>query len=83
MTTKTLTRTAPGTAPDIALGADLAATMAGIGRRAREAASALALVPAEAKVRALRAAAAAVRERAGEILATVTAPALSVPEVPI
>jgi glutamate-5-semialdehyde dehydrogenase len=69
MTTKTLTRTAPGTAPDIALGADLAATMAGIGRRAREAAAALALAPADAKVRALRAAAKAVRERAGEILA--------------
>jgi glutamate-5-semialdehyde dehydrogenase len=69
MTTKTLTRTAPGTAPDIALGADLAATMAGIGRRARDAAAALALAPADAKVRALRAAAAAVRERADEILA--------------
>ncbi len=65
MTSDTLTRPETGTTPD----ADLAATMAGIGRRARDAAAALALVPAEAKVRALQAAAAAVRERAGEILA--------------
>ena len=65
MTTETLTRTAPGTAPE----ADLAATMAGIGHRAREAAAALALVSAEAKVAALQAAAVAVRSRANEILA--------------
>jgi glutamate-5-semialdehyde dehydrogenase len=63
-TTETLTRTAPETATG-----DLGATMAQIGRRAREAASVLALAPAEAKVAALRAAAAAVRERAGDILA--------------
>ena len=56
----TLTRTTTET--------DLAATMAEIGRRARDAAVALALVPAEAKVTALRAAAAVVRERADEIL---------------
>jgi glutamate-5-semialdehyde dehydrogenase len=48
---------------------DLAAAMAAIGRRAREAAAALALVPAEAKTRALRGAAAAVRSQANEILA--------------
>ena len=48
---------------------DLAATMAAIGRRAREAAAALALASAEAKVAALRAAAAAVRAQANEILA--------------
>jgi len=48
--------------------ADLAATMAAIGRRAREAAAALALAPPEAKVEALRAAAATVRARANEIL---------------
>ena len=65
MTSDTLTRTAPGTAPE----ADLAATMAGIGHRAREAAAALALVSAEAKVAALQAAAVAVRSRANEILA--------------
>jgi glutamate-5-semialdehyde dehydrogenase len=49
--------------------ADLAATMAEIGRRARDAAAALALAPAEAKVTALKAAADAVRNRADEILA--------------
>src|SRR5712692_7930106 len=65
MTTETLTRTAQEAVPD----ADLAATMAGIGRRARDAAAALALVPAEAKAAALRAAAAAVRSQANEILA--------------
>src|SRR3954469_7116662 len=48
---------------------DLAAKMAEIGRRAREAATALALASPEAKVTALRAAAAAVRSRANEILA--------------
>src|SRR5437879_6282731 len=49
--------------------ADLAATMAEIGRRARDAATALALVPAEARAGALRAAGAAVRSQANEILA--------------
>ncbi len=47
----------------------LAATMAEIGRRARDAAAALALAPADAKAAALRQAAAAVRARANEILA--------------
>jgi glutamate-5-semialdehyde dehydrogenase len=62
MTTKTTIRneTADG---------DLAATMAAIGRQAREAASALALAPTEAREEALRRAAAAVRARANEILA--------------
>ncbi len=59
--TETLTRTTTE--------ADLAATMAEIGRRARDAAAGLALVTAEAKVKALRAAAAAVRSQANEILA--------------
>jgi glutamate-5-semialdehyde dehydrogenase len=59
MTTET--RTAPE--------AELAATMAEIGRRARAAAAALALAPADVKVAALRAAAAAVRSQANEILA--------------
>ena len=58
---ETLTRTTTET--------DLAATMAEIGRRARDVAAALALIPAEAKVKALRAAAAAVRSQANEILA--------------
>jgi glutamate-5-semialdehyde dehydrogenase len=58
---ETLTRVAPE--------ADLAATMAAIGRRAREAGAALALASAEAKIAALRAAAEAVRARADEILA--------------
>jgi glutamate-5-semialdehyde dehydrogenase len=48
---------------------DLAAAMAEIGRQAREAATALALAPAEAKTAALEAAAGAVRSRANEILA--------------
>jgi glutamate-5-semialdehyde dehydrogenase len=61
MTTETLSRTKPE--------AGLAATMAEIGRRAREAAAALALAPAEARASALRAAAAALRSRANEILA--------------
>src|SRR4051794_36648027 len=52
-----------------AAGGDLAATMATIGRRAREAASALALAPAEARAEALRLAAAAVCNSANEILA--------------
>jgi glutamate-5-semialdehyde dehydrogenase len=63
--TDTLQRTLPPAAAD----ADLAATMAAIGGRAREAAAALALVPAEAKAAALRGAARAVRDRAAEILA--------------
>jgi glutamate-5-semialdehyde dehydrogenase len=62
MTTETLVR-------NEAKGGDLAATMAAIGQRAREAASALALAPAEAREEALRLAAAAVRNRADEILA--------------
>ena len=49
--------------------ATIAATMAELGRKAREAAAQLALAPAEAKVTALRAAAAAVRRRQNEILA--------------
>ncbi len=48
---------------------DLAATMAELGRKAREAAAALALASAETKTRALRAAAAAVRGREAAILA--------------
>src|SRR4029077_8010923 len=48
---------------------DLAATMAEIGRRARDAAAALALASGEARASGLRAAAAAVREHADEILA--------------
>src|SRR5712692_6078622 len=63
--TETLIRTPEQTA----VPGDLAATIADIGRRARDAAAALALAPAEAKVRALRAAAAAVRSQANEILA--------------
>src|SRR5438270_6177192 len=47
---------------------DLAQTMAEIGRRARDAASRLALAPAAAKTAALIAAAAAIRSRANEIL---------------
>jgi hypothetical protein len=43
----------------------LAATMAAIGRRAREAAAQLALAAPEAKVAALQAAAGAVRDRQG------------------
>jgi len=60
---ETLAREAPQAA------ADLGAAMAEIGRRAREAATALALASPEAKVTALKAAAAAVRSRANEILA--------------
>ena len=48
---------------------DLAAAMATIGRRAREAATALALASAEARAEALRRAADAVRVHANEILA--------------
>jgi len=48
---------------------DLAASMAEIGRRARDAAAALALASAEARAEALRQAAAAVRSQANEILA--------------
>jgi glutamate-5-semialdehyde dehydrogenase len=59
--TETLTRT--DTEPG------LAATMAEIGRRARDAATALALATTEARASALQAAAAAVRSRAKEILA--------------
>src|SRR6266851_8864031 len=65
MTTETLTRTVQEAVPD----ADLAATMAAIGRRARDAAATLALAPAEAKTAALRAAASAVRAQANAILA--------------
>ena len=59
MTTETLTRTET----------DLAATMADIGRRAREAATVLALASPESKVAALHEAAAAVRSQANAILA--------------
>src|SRR5580693_7168153 len=62
MNTDTLTRAKPEAAP-------LAAVMAELGRKAREAASALALASAAAKVTALMAAAAAVRSRQNEILA--------------
>jgi glutamate-5-semialdehyde dehydrogenase len=48
---------------------DLAAEMAAIGRRAREAAAALALAPSTAKAAALRAAAQAVRDRRDAIIA--------------
>jgi glutamate-5-semialdehyde dehydrogenase len=48
---------------------DLPSVMAEVGRRAREAATTLSLVSAEAKVAALDSAAAAVRTRAAEILA--------------
>ena len=57
---ETLTRTTTET--------DLAASMAEIGRRARDAAAALALASGEARASGLRAAAAAVHERTGEIL---------------
>ena len=60
---ETLVREAPQAA------ADLGAAMAEIGRRAREAATALALASPVAKVTALKAAAAAVRSRANEIFA--------------
>src|ERR1700730_3426989 len=64
MTTETLPRERSATRR-----ADLAATMAEIGRRARAAAAVLALASAESKVAALREAARAVRDRALEILA--------------
>jgi glutamate-5-semialdehyde dehydrogenase len=54
---------------DAEAGGDLAAIMAEIGRRAREAGTALALASADAKADALRAAAEAVRSCADEILA--------------
>jgi glutamate-5-semialdehyde dehydrogenase len=64
MTTETLLRDrTPVTEPD------LPSVMAEMGRRAREAAATLGLASAEAKVRALNNAAAAVRTRAVEILA--------------
>ncbi|MGD9615619.1 MAG: glutamate-5-semialdehyde dehydrogenase [Alphaproteobacteria bacterium] len=50
-------------------GGELAAVMAAIGRRARDAASALGLASAEARAEALRRGAAAIRARANEILA--------------
>jgi len=58
-------------APDIPRGAekDLAAEMAKIGRRGREAAAALSLASCEMKITALNNAAAAVRDRTDEILA--------------
>ena len=64
MTTETLVRDRPRPSEP-----DRATEMAEIGRRAREAAVALALASAEAKVTALCDAAAAVRARAAEILA--------------
>src|SRR6266478_3628342 len=64
MTTETLPRERSATRE-----ADLAATMAEIGRRARAAAAALALASAESKVAALREGARVVRARASEILA--------------
>jgi glutamate-5-semialdehyde dehydrogenase len=63
MTTETLVRERSATSEP-----DLAATMAEIGRRARAAAAALGLAPTEAKIRALREAARAVRTRQEEIL---------------
>jgi glutamate-5-semialdehyde dehydrogenase len=62
MTTETLVREEAGSG-------GLAATMAEIGRRARDAAAALALASPEARCQALRQAAFAVRARANEILA--------------
>jgi glutamate-5-semialdehyde dehydrogenase len=62
MSTDTLTRDKPAAAT-------LAATMAEIGRKARDAAAQLALASPEAKVTALKAAAKAVRSRQNEILA--------------
>jgi glutamate-5-semialdehyde dehydrogenase len=64
MSPDTLIRRPAETAPD------LAAAMAEIGRRAREASARLALAPAEAKTAALRAGAAAIRSGANEILST-------------
>ena len=63
MTSETLVRERSATSE-----LDLAATMAEIGRRARAAAVALGLAPAEAKIRALREAARSVRTRQEEIL---------------
>src|SRR5690349_18581247 len=63
MTSETSVRDRPATVEP-----DLATEMAEIGRRAREAAAALALASAEAKVTALCGAAAAVRARTAEIL---------------
>src|SRR5437762_7782206 len=62
MSPDTLIRRPAETAPD------LAAAMAEIGRQAREASAQLALAPAESKTAALKAAAAAIRSRANEIL---------------
>jgi glutamate-5-semialdehyde dehydrogenase len=64
MTTEALLRERPAI-----FEADLATTMAEIGRSARSAAATLALASAETKVRALSEAARAVRTRASEILA--------------
>jgi glutamate-5-semialdehyde dehydrogenase len=61
MSTETLTREKPAAAT-------LAATMAEIGRKARDAAAQLALASPEAKVAALKATAKAVRSRQNEIL---------------
>ena len=63
MTSETLLRDRTATSD-----ADLPAVMAEIGRRAREAAAALALANAAAKTAALRNAAAAVRARAAAVL---------------
>jgi glutamate-5-semialdehyde dehydrogenase len=63
MTTETLVRERSASREP-----DLTATMAEIGRRAREAAAPLALASAEAKITALRDAARAVRAQSGEIL---------------
>src|SRR5258706_2007788 len=66
MSPDTLIRRPAGAAPDLAV------AMAEIGRQAREASAQLALAPADAKTAALRAAAAAIRSRADEILAANT-----------
>jgi glutamate-5-semialdehyde dehydrogenase len=62
MSPDTIVRHQAGTA------SDLAAAMAEIGRLAREASAQLSLAPADAKTAALKAAAAAIRSRANEIL---------------
>src|SRR5260370_38965784 len=67
MTTDTLVRNRTAVSEP-----DLPSVMAGMGWRAREAAAGLGLASAEAKVAALRNAAAAVRARAVEILAANT-----------
>src|SRR5437868_1532755 len=64
MTTQTLMRD-----PITRSGSDLTMQMAEIGRRAREAATALGLASADSKIAALNNAAAAVRTREGDILA--------------